>query len=210
VRLDRLEQEYPFTLKHPLDNAYGMLLYSRLPLIGGRVEFLVQEDVPSMHARVELRSGDQVELHFLHPRPPAPGENDESTERDAELLIVGKGIGESREPVIVAGDLNDVAWSHTTRLFQKISGLLDPRRGRGSFNTFHAKYPWLRFPLDHVFHSAHFKLVRLERQPYFGSDHFPILAVLSFEPEARHDQEVPSADEKNHEEADERIERVGG
>ena len=76
------------------------------------------------------------------------------------------------------GDLNDVAWSRTTRLFQRISGLLDPRVGRRYVNTFHADYPLLRWSLDHVFHSTDFALVAMQRLPHIGSDHFPIYVVL--------------------------------
>ena len=76
------------------------------------------------------------------------------------------------------GDLNDVAWSRTTRLFQRISGLLDPRVGRYFMNTFHADYPLLRWSLDHIFHSTDFALVDMKRLAHIGSDHFPIYVVL--------------------------------
>jgi endonuclease/exonuclease/phosphatase (EEP) superfamily protein YafD len=181
-QLQVLESDMPFTVKCPLDNLYGMHLYSKLPLHDQEISFLVEKDVPSIHVSIELRNGDRVRAHFVHPAPPSPTENTESAERDAELIIIARSVDKSDQPVIVTGDLNDVAWSSTTRLFRKISGLLDPRIGRGMFNTFHAKYPFLRWPLDHLFHSEHFTLRAISRLPSIGSDHFPLLTSLSFTP----------------------------
>lgn len=179
-QLDLIEAEMPHTIKCALDNLYGMHVYSRLPLEQVEISFLIEKDVPSMHALCQLRTGDKVRMHFLHPAPPSPTENEESTERDAELIIVAKSIAKSEQAIVVAGDLNDVAWSATTRLFRKISGMLDPRIGRGIYSTFHAKYPFFRWPLDHLFHSKHFTLDRLQRLPPIGSDHFAMLTVLTF------------------------------
>ncbi len=187
--LDTLEPGWPHTIKCPLDNLYGMHVYSRLALEQAEVAFLVEDDKPSMHALVTLRSGDQVRVHFLHPAPPSPTENPESSERDAELVIVARSVARSDQPLIVTGDLNDVAWSQTTRLFRRLSGLLDPRVGRGMFNTFHAGYLFLRWPLDHVFHSAHFVVGSIRRLPPFGSDHFALLAELYYEPESAAQQD---------------------
>ena len=187
--LNSLEPDMPYTIKCPLDNLYGMHVYSRLPLENATVDYLVEKDVPSMHALVRMRSGDQLCIHFLHPAPPSPTENPESAERDAELVVVARSVADSDEPIIVTGDLNDVAWSPTTRLFRKLSGLLDPRVGRGMYNTFHAKYPFARWPLDHLFHSHHFTLRSIRRLPPIGSDHFALLTELSYAPERGADQE---------------------
>lgn len=177
TRLDALQGDYPHALKCPLANFYGMHLYSKLPLEHGEIRFLVQGDVPSIHADARLRDGRLVEMHFLHPKPPTP-ETKGSKPRDVELMVVAKGLSRDR-PTLVAGDLNDVAWSRGTRRFLKASELLDPRVGRGMFNTFHAGYWFARWPLDHFFHSRHFALKKIERLPAFGSDHFPVMIELA-------------------------------
>lgn len=203
-----IKKTFPHFVECPLDNAYGMALYSKLELKNARLEFLVEEDIPSIHADVVLRSGKTVDLYCLHPRPPVPMESLRSMERDAELLMVGRHIDKQDAPTIVCGDLNDVAWSWTTTLFQKVSGLLDPRIGRGLYSTFPVKYPLMRCPLDHVFHSKHFRLVELQRLPNIGSDHFPMYISLALETTAHLMQEEPAADTADHKEAEEMIEEA--
>jgi len=203
--LRRFATIYRFTVQQPQDNTYGMLLYSRLELVGPEVRFLIEDDVPSIRAALKLRAGVEIELHCLHPKPPVPQENAQSTERDAELMVVGKETKGKELPVIVMGDLNDVAWSQTTLLFQKISRLVDPRIGRGLYNSFHAGYFFLRFPLDHFFHSTHFRLIRLKRLAYFGSDHFPMYIRLSYEPEAQRQQTGPEARQSDESQATAKI-----
>lgn len=203
-----LDSSYPYSVKYPLDNAYGIALFSRLKLENPEVKFLVQNDIPSIFTGVRLNEEVSINLFCIHPRPPFPTENDRSNERDAELIMVGKMIENISDPTIIAGDLNDVAWSRTTKLFQRISNLLDPRIGRGMFNSFHADYWFIRFPLDHVFHSNHFRVSDIRRLPSVGSDHFPILIALSYEPSAELTQEKPEASENEEIQADEIIHDV--
>lgn len=202
--LSVIEKDYPYRVPVPLDNLYGMHLYSRLPLHETEVKFILSDEIPSIHTTVQLRSGNLVQLYCLHPKPPSPTEAKDSTLRDAELLIVGDQIKDLDESCIVMGDLNDVAWSRTTRLFQRISGLLDPRVGRKYINTFHADYKFLRWSLDHIFHSTDFALVHMERVAHVGSDHFPVFVVLqtgrAFE-QAQESLEQTDADEEEAQEA---------
>lgn len=204
--LKELEEKYPYTLLAPLENTYGIVFYSRLKIHDAEIKYQVEKDIPSIHCTVELKSGDKIKLYGLHPQPPRPAKDTE--ERDAEIVMVGKQVKKSGEPSIVMGDLNDVAWSHTTRLFQRISGTSDPRVGRGFFNTYNAFIPFFRFPLDHIFHTPHFRLIHLERLKAVGSDHFPMFIELSYEPERKNVQDVPKADGDDHKEAQEKIEQV--
>lgn len=203
-----LDEEYPYSVKVPLNNTYGMLLFSRLELHDPKVEYLVEDDVPSIHTKVVLKNGTKVQLYAVHPTPPVPNENPRATERDKELLLIADLAKDCKMPVIVAGDLNDVAWSHTTRLFLRMSEMLDPRRGRGFYNSFHAHYFFLRFPLDHAFTSPHFKLREMKRMDNYKSDHFPIYISLQYEEIAPAEQKPMKKDSGDIKEANEKKAKV--
>ncbi len=207
-KIESVRQKYPYCVEYPLENTYGMLLYSKLEFEDFDIKFLVKPDIPSFHGKVVLSSGQRVNLHCLHPEPPSPTESETSTKRDAELLIVGKTLVDSTQPTLVAGDLNDVAWSYTTRLFIKISGLLDPRMGRGFYSTFHARYSLMRWPLDHIFMSRHFKLVALKRLSPYGSDHLPIYTKVTYEISAELTPQKLEGDELDQKLAEEKIEQI--
>ena len=204
-KLAAVADDYPHSVELPQEDTYGMVLRSRLEIIDPSVEYIIRDNIPSIHFKVKLADGATVRIHAVHPKPPYPDEDETSTDRDAELLIVGKRAKKHGGPTIVMGDLNDVAWSHTTRMFQRISGLLDPRVGRGMYSTFHACHWFMRWPLDHVFISDHFRVRNLERMPSVGSDHFPMFADLSFEPGGEYEQETPEPDPGDEEEAEEKI-----
>ncbi|MHA6246724.1 endonuclease/exonuclease/phosphatase family protein [Pontibacter sp. CAU 1760] len=198
-----LDKRYPYSIKKPLENTYGMLFWSRLKLHDTEIRFLVEDGIPSFYMVVELPSGKKFDLFTVHPQPPRLLQNTET--REAELLLVAKQAKETKYPSVVAGDLNDVAWSKTTKLFKEISCMIDPRVGRGFYNTYSALVPLFRYPLDHVFYDPEFRLVGLRRLQKFGSDHFPISITLNYEPRHEAEQEHPIADKEDRQEANELI-----
>lgn len=173
---EALSARYPHSLLYPLSNGYGMALFSRYELIDPHIRFLVDEAIPSIKTGIALRSGAIIDLYGLHPQPPAPAQN--SAERDTELVLAGKEVRRGQRPAVLLGDLNDVAWSQTTLKFREAGKLKDPRRGRGFFNTYPAGMPFLRYPLDYVFHTDHFAVGEMRVLPRFQSDHLPLLVAL--------------------------------
>ncbi|WP_146588821.1 endonuclease/exonuclease/phosphatase family protein [Puniceibacterium confluentis] len=190
-------------IERPQDNGYGMIVYSRLPMRDIEVRNMVVDGVPSVRAIAETRSGLAFRLYAIHPEPPVP--NHDSEGRDAEIAVVGMEAKNDTLPSLVVGDINDVAWSATTRRFQRLSGLLDPRVGRGFYNTFDARYWAFRWPLDHLFHDPEFRLVDIRRGPFIGSDHFPMLFTLALTPHAAAHDTPDHSDPEEQAEAQEMI-----
>ena len=199
--LTEIHAQYPHRVLMPLANTYGMGLYSRLPLKDAKVEFKVENDIPSIHTRVQLPGGPWFDFYGMHPKPPDLHNNTEA--RDAELVMTGLEIKRRNQPAVIAGDLNDVAWSNTTRLFKKLSGMLDPRVGRGFYNTYSVFVPFFRYPLDHLFITPQWQLVKLKRLPACGSDHFPVMVRLEYKPDKAYKQPVEAPEKEDLEYAHE-------
>ena len=103
-------KDFNYKVACPLDNTYGMIFYSRLKINSNKICFLVKEEIPSFEINVLLSSGIAIDIFTAHPQPPSPTENERSTERDAELLLIAKKVKARNNPTLVMGDLNDVAW----------------------------------------------------------------------------------------------------
>ncbi|HEY9185654.1 MAG TPA: endonuclease/exonuclease/phosphatase family protein [Salegentibacter sp.] len=202
---ENLEESYRYNVEVPLQNTYGMLLYSKFELIDPQVRYLVHDSIPSIHTRIKLPEGNLVQLYAIHPTPPMPQHNPSSSDRDAEMMKIAKMSLERELPVIVIGDFNDVAWSETTSLFQSVGRLLDVRVGRGFYNTFNANNLLLRWPLDHILTSEEFRLKDINTGENTGSDHFPFYVSLSLEPDRAKEQEAEAPNENQLKRAKEQI-----
>ncbi len=181
------------------DDSYGMIVASKFALETVEIGDLLTEGVPSVIAIIVTPQGRRFRAFFIHPEPPVLTRGTEG--RDGETALVALKAKDETLPVLVTGDLNDVAWSVTTERFRKISGLLDPRIGRHVFSTFDARLPLLRWPLDHLFHSAEFRLIDMKRLKPCGSDHFPVCFDLLLRHSKKAGSEPDPADGDDLEEA---------
>lgn len=172
-RTTELNALFDQAIEVPRAGAWGMALYSRLPLIGPEIRYLVEDYVPSIRTGVRLRSGELILFYGLHPKPPAMHD---TARGDAELIRAGREIARSDTPTILAGDLNDVPWNTTMQRFKEISGMREPRVGRAFDATFRPDMPLLRWPLDYALASEAFRLSSFDPTRDVGSDHFPVLA----------------------------------
>ena len=175
-----LQPAYPYRIELPRDDAYGMILYSRLPLSETQVQNLLQRGVPSIRTRLRLPDGRQVTFFGIHPTPPIPDTYPDGVGlRGLALQKVTDAVRQNERPTIVAGDFNDVSWSSTIHQLTREGGLHDVSLGRGLYNTFDARSTLARWPLDHFFVSEPFQVVKLKRLSDVGSDHFPLYIELA-------------------------------
>ncbi|MEP2234229.1 MAG: endonuclease/exonuclease/phosphatase family protein [Alteripontixanthobacter sp.] len=197
--------DYPQQAHRPLDNTYGLMFATRLPMRDASIQDIAQADTPSVFATLTAGKHN-FRLIGLHPRPPTVSQDTE--ERDAEIIVAAKQSRDLDMPVLAIGDFNDVAWSDTTQLFQDLGSFLDPRKGRGTYATFPADMTWLGWPLDHLFMTEEFLLRDMSVGKPVGSDHRPVLAQLCLDPQAgdRRNEEAEGPSREDNREAEEVIE----
>ena len=167
---------YRSRVMRPLDNTYGMVFATNLPVRSAGTRDITDRDTPTLYARLTTRDGRPFDYIGLHPRPPVPGQDTDLRDRKIEraALVVADDVA----PKLAMGDFNDVAWSRTTQLFKQVGGFLDPRIGRGSYPSFPAEHAPLGWPLDQLFLSPGFTFRDLRVLKNVQSDHRPLAATV--------------------------------
>ena len=166
---------YPHRVEHLRQDAFGLGLYSRQPLHGGRLTRL--PGTPSLEAQMQ-QGPVRLSLLLLHTPPPQHARW--AAERDRMLAAVPGWVRRQDGPQLVLGDLNVTPFGGGFRRMLAASGLHDPRRGRGLLPTWPAGLPAaLRIPLDHALPGPGLELARLRVLPDLGSDHRALYLELS-------------------------------
>jgi endonuclease/exonuclease/phosphatase (EEP) superfamily protein YafD len=171
--LSRALPQYSEHVLEPRDDAYGIGLFSRRPLLSARVVRLPADGPPSVVARVRV-ADRPVTVVVTHVHTPFAG-----SIHVRQLRALAAAAPTFGERVAILGDFNTPPWSGPLRQFSSDAHLQDLY----AHDAWRA-YSWptwsavLRVPLDNCFVSDGVFVKGHQRGSRIGSDHFPLLVDL--------------------------------
>lgn len=174
--LSQLEDEWPHSLTDARHGNFGIAIYSRVPLVRQRIEFL-SESCPAILATIEP-GGVPLTICGAHPYPPMGA--GASAMRDRQLQTLAKLVAAEPGDRIVVGDFNCTSWSPAFGDLVQKTGLLDSRLGQGVQPSWPTFLPaLLRIPIDHCLVSPEVRVRHRRIGPDVGSDHLPVIVDLA-------------------------------
>ena len=168
-----LHEELPYSMGHPRQDNFGILLLSKHRWLDAEVRSfgLDENAVPSIDAEFEI-DGQHIRIVGTHPMPPMSSFHWRA--RNAQFAEVADAIrvDGSASHTLLAGDLNCTPWSPFFRQLLVQSGLRDSALGYGLWPTWYVLPTWLGgLPIDHVLVGNQVLIERRFVGPDLGSDH---------------------------------------
>ena len=158
------------------DNGFGILLFSRYPIVNQKIVYPSGLDFPYLVAT--LKVGDK-DVTFIAVHPPSPRGGTLSRLRNFQLRRIAREARSAKGFVIAAGDFNLTPWSSH---YRKFIGLTKLRNTMGRTHwqpTWPAFMPAGGLPIDHIFVGKGIRVNGFERGPDVGSDHYPVTADIT-------------------------------
>ncbi len=174
--LQGLSEMYPYRVAEAQEGAFGIGLFSKFPLDEARIVHTPPLDLPEIRAVVRLGER-RLNLVSAHPMPPVGRAS--TAARNAQLAALGDELALASRPTVFVGDLNISMWAPTYQSFENASGLRNCRKGFGIVSTFPVYLPFVGIPIDHCLVSEGIKVLDFRTGADIGSDHLPIVVVLS-------------------------------
>jgi endonuclease/exonuclease/phosphatase (EEP) superfamily protein YafD len=175
--MNEIEGTYTENVIQAREDNSGIALYSKMPIRSSEIRYFGLTKAPSIVATIESKQG-KFDLIGTHPLPPVTPRFYQS--RNSQLQALAEAASQWERPLILAGDLNTTMWSSHYELLESVGGLNNARDGFGMSATWPSHFAYLGIPIDHVLTSKHFVTNSFTVGPHTGSDHRPIITVLSF------------------------------
>jgi len=167
--LGELAVGFPHVLAEPLPGAFGIAVYSRLPL-DGSVRRFPGSRIPYVHATVGTGAGPLLilGLHLQWPIEP-----DAFAERNEQLAYLLETYAASDDALLACGDWNLTPWSGWFRRLRE-AGLSAGAPGWSLDATWPSGLAKAGIAIDHCLASASVGIVARQPGPALGSDHRPL------------------------------------
>lgn len=158
----------------PQEGAYGVGLYSRLPLTSGGIERFPTDGSPTVIAAVAV-GARPVQIVLTHVHTPFAGGT-----RERQLDALAAELRELQGRVVVCGDFNSVPWSEPIRDLGDAADLRSIQGRFGLAGTWPTNARLLRVPIDNCLVSEGIAVADRRVGPNVGSDHLPL--IVDFAP----------------------------
>jgi endonuclease/exonuclease/phosphatase (EEP) superfamily protein YafD len=166
---------YRTSIVDPREDAYGIGVYSRLPLLSAKIVHFPSDGPASVVARLRV-SGKTVTVVVTHVHTPFAG-SIHVRQLEALAAAARSRLGKR---VAVCGDFNTPPWTGPLRRFAEAARLRDLYGSRAW-----AGYSWptwgsfLRVPLDNCFVGNGVAVTDHHDGPNVGSDHRPLVVDVA-------------------------------
>lgn len=169
----RFKNLYPHTKAIVKDGNFGMAVLSKFPLLEEKVYVDKENMIPAISLKGHTVHG-VINLGLLHAFPPIGAYG--TMIRDQYLYTLSNNLKETIGPMLVCGDFNTTPWAS---IYKKIINQSDLNyiRNQKIPNTWPSSIGIPLLPIDHCLFRD-LSVVKYERGPYIGSDHFPLIVHL--------------------------------
>ncbi|HET9528836.1 MAG TPA: endonuclease/exonuclease/phosphatase family protein [Blastocatellia bacterium] len=173
--LEELHSLYPYRVSEPRPDNFGIVLFSRRPLIKGEIVYLGEARAPSVIAELEIA---ERKLTIFGAHLSAPMSDTYYRLRNEQAEAIGAYLSSVPGPKMLIGDLNMSPWSYYFGRLLGVTGLSDSSTGRGIHLTWPTHTLWMRIPIDFCLVSEEILVNDKTVGPNIGSDHFPVLVDI--------------------------------
>ena len=168
-----LKDVYPHSFIASREDCYGLAVFSKVPL--KKMELYYVEDIPSISGVLTYNNQD-IDFISCHTRAPLSYGNYKL--RNKQMQIVGELMSKAKQPKLIMGDFNSVPWDSVLKKMMRKAKVIDSRKSLAA--TYPSDNPFVRIPIDYIFHSEEITCKYFKVIEPTSSDHLGVVGMYDF------------------------------